>query len=79
MSHRTYLTTTKTRLATAYGFASEQTIVSRIRKNLHRLEDEQLRQLGEWTGNSALMPDQTQIIVELLGTPHAPEMLYTVK
>ncbi len=76
---REYLTTNKTTLARAYGFQREETLVSRIRDRLSRLDDDKLLQLGEWTGNITLLPDQVEIIVFMLGTPSEPDMVYRTK
>lgn len=77
--NRIYKTTTKTALARAYGFSSEVTIVRRIKDRIGKLTDDKLERLGVWTGNCNLMPDQTEIIVELLGKPQEPDMLYSIE
>lgn len=78
---RIYKTTTKSNLAVAYGFRSESTIVKKIRERISRLseDDDRLYRLGIWTGNCNLLPDQTEILVELLGKPQEPELLYSVQ
>lgn len=76
---RIFKTASRIRIAQAYGFSKGETIMSRISARLQHLTDEQLTQLGNYTGPSRLMPDQVSIIVLLLGTPENPQMLYDEK
>jgi len=73
---RTYKTISRQKLAIAYGLQKTETIMKRIKSSLHRLNDEQLIQLGAFEGYSRLFPDQVEIIVTLLGKPENPTMLY---
>lgn len=73
---RTYKTCTRQNVATAYGFKKTETIMKRIEENIHRLDDEQLLQLGVWTGHGNLLPDQVEIVVFLLGKASVTNILY---
>ena len=73
---RSYKTNSKTKIAMAYGI-TEVTLVKHVRKRIERLTDEQLLQLGEWTGPGFLLPDQVEIVVFIMGKPELPEMIYT--
>jgi hypothetical protein len=74
---RTYFSNTKRVIAAAYGIKNQQTLVKYVQKRLTRLTDEQLLQLGEWTGNVLLLPDQVEIIVFLLGKPEDFKVIYS--
>lgn len=74
---RVYKSNTKTGLAHAYGYQREQSLVARIRSLIHRLTDDELLTLGEWTGGALLLPAQVEILVKLLGTPSKPDLVYT--
>lgn len=73
----TYHSCARKQVAYAYGFADFRPVCSRIRGKLHTLTEEQLKQLGKWTGNTKLMPDQVEIIVLLMGKPSHPSILFT--
>jgi hypothetical protein len=67
---------TRKELAYAYGFADFRPIRARIREKIHTLTDEQLEQLGNWTGSAKLLPKQVEIIVLIMGKPARPEVVY---
>lgn len=76
-NNRAYHSLLKKDLATAYGYAKADSFVARLRKELHRLTDEQIQALGEWQGNGLLLPRQVEIIVIALGEPSKPAIVYT--
>jgi hypothetical protein len=76
MNQRHYKTTSRAKLAIAYGFSKQETIMNRIKQSIHRLTDEELTELGQFTGCPRLLPAQVKIIVSLLGEPENPQMLY---
>lgn len=74
-----FRTISKAKLALAYGFSREQTLVKRIADKLNTLDDKELKSLGQWRGKNNLLPDQVKVVFNMLGTPQHPEMVYTEK
>lgn len=70
------LSLTRKEIAYAYGFSDFRPVRARIREKIHTLTDEQLQQLGKWTGNAKLLPKQVEIIVSIMGKPARPELVY---
>lgn len=70
-----FLSLTRKEIAYAYGFADFRPVCTRIREKMGTLTDEQLEQLGNWTGNAKLLPKQVEIIVFIMGKPARPEVV----
>lgn len=78
---RHYHNITKSQLANAYGYSRAKSIINRVEMRIeeNHIDKKMLQRLGDWRGHTNLLPDQVEILVEILGKPQHPEKIYTEK
>jgi hypothetical protein len=75
---RIFKTSNKKEIAQAYGFSKQETLVNHVNKRLAAEPNPLIKKkLKKFTGHLPLLPDQVEAIVNLLGTPQHPTILYS--